>query len=65
MTMETRICKDPAALGESAAVLTAQAINACIAEIFFYQKKSSFRLGKCVSAAHFAENAVIERLHSH
>ena len=30
--MEIRICKDPAALGESAAVLTAQAINACIAE---------------------------------
>ena len=30
--MELRICKDPAALGESAAVLTAQAINACIAE---------------------------------
>ena len=30
--MEIRICKNPAALGSSAAAMTAQAINACIAE---------------------------------
>lgn len=53
--MEIRICKDPKALGESAAAFAAQAIHACIAE------KGSARIALSTGASQFDTLSALTR----